>query len=68
MRKNNKLEMSIVEQIVQIREEICVYSCKYMEQAKKEHKDDTLRKVYIQGYCHDCPLNNLHYKELGKGL
>ena len=61
MRRNNPLDMSVVEQLIVIREEVCDYACKYREKAKKEN-DDILWKVDLQKYCRECPLAKLHWK------
>ena len=61
MRRNNVLDMTIVEQLVAIREDVCEYACKYKEDIDRKYKEDTTRKVMIQQYCHEYPLCHLHY-------
>lgn len=50
MRRNNFSEMTVVEQIAVIREEICEYACKYYEAPDKK------------SYCEGCPMQSLDYK------
>lgn len=59
MRRNNVLDMTIVEQLVVIRENVCEYACKYREKAKK---DEILWRVELKRYCRDCPLTKIHCK------
>ena len=62
MRKNNFADMTVVEQLVRIREDVCEYACKYREEAKKAYSgDDTMQRLAIQRYCHECPLGKIHY-------
>ena len=63
MRQNNILDMTIVEQLVAVREEVCGYACKYKEDIDRKYKEDTTRKVMVQQYCRNCPLTQLHYKK-----
>ena len=63
MRKRNFADMSVVEQIVEIREEVCAYACKYREEASNLYSDEMMKKLYIQRYCHECPLTKLHFKK-----
>ena len=46
MRKNNLSEMTVVEQITEIQEEICEYVCQFHDRE----------------YCKDCPVQRLNYK------
>ena len=61
MRKNNILDMTIVEQLVAVREDVCGYACKYKEDIDRKYKEIPTRKIMIQQYCHYCPLTQLHY-------
>lgn len=63
LRKRNFADMSVVEQIVEIREEVCAFVCKYRDEASNLYPDDLMRKLYIQRYCHECPLTKLHYQK-----
>ena len=61
MRRNNEAEMTIVEQLLKIKEETCEYACGWMENLKMEcGEDDVLYKVHLQQYCQRCPLNKIH--------
>lgn len=62
MRQNNTNNMTITEQLVKIKNETCVYSCKYLQEVYLEEEDVQLRIVKMQGYCHDCPLSRLHFE------
>lgn len=75
MRKNDTSRMTIVEQIVSVREEICDYACKYREEvydtcrnesmlSQNECDYESIAKVYLKRYCDDCPMAKLHYVEL----
>ena len=62
MRKNNPSRMTVVEQLVKIREDVCVYACKYREDAQERHGGDmTMVRLEVQRYCHDCPLAKVHF-------
>lgn len=61
MRKRNFKDMTVVEQLIKIREDTCLYACKYRDKVDVEYDNETLRKVAMQGYCHECPLMKLHY-------
>ena len=62
MRRNNANRMTVVEQLIEIREEVCEYSCKYRDIAKNQYSGDvTMQKLFIQGYCHHCPLTKVHF-------
>jgi len=62
MRENNFADMTVVEQLVRIREDVCEYACKYREEAKKGYSGDvTMQRLAIQRYCHECPLGKIHY-------
>lgn len=50
-RRNNKADMTVCEQICQVKEEICDKYCKFPSIApKQEHLDNI---------CRTCPLNKL---------
>lgn len=68
MRKVNPNRMTVVEQLVSIREATCDYACKHKERVEQEQKDPLIQKVVIQGYCHDCPLAKVHYIKEGDPL
>lgn len=62
LRRNSAERMTVVEQLMKIREEVCIYACKYREKAKQQYpNDDIMQKLFIQGYCHVCPLAKVHY-------
>lgn len=63
LRKNNFKDMTVVEQILEIREEVCAYACKYRDEASNLYSEDMMKKLYIQRYCHECPLMKLHFKK-----
>lgn len=48
MRENNFADMTVVEQLVRIREDVCEYACKY-------------RELGITSKCRECPLGKIHY-------
>lgn len=60
MRANNPSDMTIVEQIVQVRKEICNYACKF-QQYCNDNYDELEAKIQLQKYCKGCPITNLHY-------
>ena len=62
MRRRNFADMTVVEQLMEIKEQVCAYSCKYREEASNLYSDETMRKLYLQRYCHECPLSKVHYK------
>ena len=53
--------MTVVEQLIEIREEVCEYACKYKEDIERKYRDEIIRKTMMQQYCHGCPLTQLHY-------
>ncbi len=59
---NNPLNMTIVEQLISIREETCKYACMFKEYAEDEFKDDRTRERYLQSHCERCPLGKIHYQ------
>lgn len=65
-RRNNITEMTIYEQIDRIKDQVCSYACKYMDQAETEamkHIDDFEKRSQIQAElyekCQDCPFKML---------
>ena len=62
MRRNNVLNMTVTEQIAKIKNDVCDYVCKYREYyADKYPEEKALFLASLQGFCHECPLNKLHY-------
>ena len=62
MRRNNADRMTVVEQVVKIKDDICQYVCKYKEMVEEEYSDYVLRCAKLQGYCHNCPVEKLNHK------
>lgn len=62
MRRNNTQDMTIVEQLVAVKEDICRYACKFKEDVELEYPDPITQKAMLQGYCHECPLSKIHYE------
>ena len=58
-RKNNKLDMTIVEQLQNIKDKICDDYCIYRSMAFSQHKDVDEAEEYLSRYCEECPLNEL---------
>lgn len=58
-RKNNKLDMTIIEQLEQIKEKMCDEYCIYRSMAFSTNKDVDAAEEYLAGYCEECPLNEL---------
>ena len=58
-RKNNKLDMTIVEQLEQIKEKMCNEYCIYRSMAYSANKVVNVAEEYLAGYCAECPLKNL---------
>lgn len=56
MRKNNKQDMTIREQIQAVADEICSTRCKYPDQWDEEKEGIELCD---SEYCKNCPLNEL---------
>lgn len=54
MRRKNFADMTVVEQLVRIREDVCEYACKYREAGETK-------------YCHECPLGKIHYSRGNNG-
>ena len=63
MRKRNVERMTVVEQLVNIREQVCIYACKYKEDICRKYHDEIIQKTMLQQYCHGCPLTKLHYDD-----
>lgn len=61
MRKNNFGEMTVVEEIISLREEICATICKHMETCVREYKDEAIARIMLQKHCRNCPVVKLHY-------
>ena len=60
MRKNNKADMTISEQLESIKERICDGYCKYPELAKLTHDDsDEALEWMMRDCCEHCPLMEL---------
>lgn len=58
-RKNNKQDMTIVEQLEQIKEKMCEEYCIYRSMAFSTNKDVDAAEEYLAEYCEECPLNEL---------
>ena len=58
-RKNNKLDMTIVEQLELIKAKMCDDYCIYRSMAYSANKDVDAAEEYLAGYCEECPLKNL---------
>lgn len=61
MRKNNPDEMTIVEQIIVIKEEVCNFCCMFKEYVNDEFEDEQKKEEMLKGYCERCPLTRLHF-------
>lgn len=61
MRRTDFSRMTVVEQIITIREDICNYACKYREYVAANNKDPLVQRIKLQEYCKDCPLIKLHF-------
>ncbi len=60
MRKTNKAEMTITEQIEVIKEKMCGGYCKYPDVAKEAIGDPDEAQEWLQdNFCNNCPLNEL---------
>ena len=54
--------MTVTEQIAKIKNDVCDYACKYREFYKDKYPEDKISFLAtLQEYCHECPLNKLHY-------
>lgn len=61
MRKINQAEMTIVEQLIEIKKETCNFACLFKEYVNDEFKDEQKRQEILKGYCERCPLTRLHF-------
>ena len=61
MRKHNKERMTIVEQLIVIKEDTCKYACKYREYIMANNNDPVVQQAKLQDYCKACPMNSIHY-------
>ena len=60
MRKHNKEDMTIPEQIAAVREKICDEVCKYTEQYLGCYKDpDEAQERLLADICQYCPMREL---------
>jgi len=60
MRKKNKAEMTITEQITAVREKICDSYCRYTEQYLSCYKDpDEAWEKQCADICNFCPMREL---------
>lgn len=58
-RKNNKQDMTIMEQLEQIKAKMCDEYCIYRSMAFSTNKDVDAAEEYLAGYCEECPMKNL---------
>lgn len=54
-RRNNPAEMTILEQLKKIKEEVCTSYCKYVSRNRNGHMSNKL----FDDICNRCPLNKL---------
>lgn len=60
MRHNNKMDMTVSEQIAAVREKICDEYCKYTEQYLACYKDpDEAQEKLLADICQYCPMREL---------
>ena len=60
MRKHNKSDMTVSEQLDYIKEQICDDYCKYPEDCRSFIKDpDEAWEYLMRTHCATCPLNEL---------
>lgn len=60
MRKNNKADMTITEQIAAVREKICDSYCRYTEQYLSCYKDpDEAQEKLLADICQYCVMREL---------
>ena len=57
MRKNNKMDMTIAEQMAVVREKMCDEYCKYPAQFADEHDNEAIEQ--LMEICNFCPLKAL---------
>ena len=59
-RKTNKADMTVTEQLNEVRRQICDNYCKYMDLVLETHQSPDLDMDYLQEtYCSTCPMNEL---------
>lgn len=59
-RKTNKADMTVTEQLNEVRRQICDNYCKYMDMVLETHQSPDLDMDYLQEtYCATCPMNEL---------
>ena len=59
-RKTNKADMTVTEQLNEVRRQICDNYCKYMDIILETHQSSDLAMDYLQEtYCATCPMNEL---------
>lgn len=61
MRKNNPERMTVVEQLIAIKEETCDFACMFKEYVTDEFEDEQKRQEILKGYCERCPMSRIHY-------
>lgn len=66
MRKNDTAKMTIVEQLMLVKEETCNFACMFREYAESEYSDIQKREEYLREYCLRCPLNRLHFGDVSE--
>lgn len=54
-RRNNPLEMTIMEQIEKVKEDCCEENCKHLEKARSGH----ISNEELGVICEECPLSKL---------
>ena len=60
MRKKNKMDMTIPEQLESIKEKMCDQYCRFPEEAKATHEDpDEAMESLMHVHCEHCPLMEL---------
>lgn len=59
-RTRNKADMTVTEQLNEVRRQICDNYCKYMDMVLGTHQSPDLDMDYLQEtYCATCPMNEL---------
>jgi hypothetical protein len=59
-RKTNKADMTVTEQLNEVRRQVCYNYCKYMDLVLGTHQSPDLDMDYLQEtYCATCPMNEL---------
>lgn len=60
MRRRNKADMTVTEQLDRIKDTVCTTRCKYMDMVLGTHQSPDLDMDYLQEtYCATCPMNEL---------